>query len=998
MRVYFYLLILVLLTFCQHKSLIVDPSSGVQHIDGSGSNTSFSGDKVEALPKNSGHFSMTASVRTPASLPATSLENAFITPLKGEVRQLTFQGNRSGEGYFSSDGTKMIFQSERQTGNPFYQIYLKDLESGDIKRLSNGNGKTTCSWLHPNGHKALFSSTHLDPHWKEKAKQEMEIRKSGKPAPYSWSYDEYYDIFEVNLKNGKLKPLTLTPGYDAEASYSPEGNEIVFASNRQAYVGENFASILEKREKDPSYFMDLYLMDANGKNVRRLTTMNGYDGGPFFSSDGKKIVWRHFAEDGRTAEIWSMNRDGSDQKQLTKLNVMSWAPYYHPSGEYIVFTSSLYGHDNFELFIVDSNGTHAPVRVTQSSGFDGLPVFTPDGQHLSWTKRNQKGDSQIYLSAWDDGLARKLLGLPVDKNITYPFPPRASITESELKFWVRHLSDEKMSGRETGSKEEQIYQTAIGNYFKKEGLTPFFPKGFLSRYAFVEGIHMGPKNHVELLLDKKTFTLSLNQDWIPLLSSNVGSFQGQEWVFAGYGINATPSINGYSYNSYQKLNVKNKWVIVFEDMPANLTNEQRFHLNFFSRTQNKAIAARQAGASGIIIIGSQLSNHSQSGAVADVGIPVVQFTSAVAEKIFSPFFNLVDSRKILDQGEFVDFSGAMKISGQVDLETTHKSASNVVAFIKVPGAKSTLLIGAHGDHLGHGNQGQSLASTTEHGKVHYGADDNASGVASVLELAQYFSRKNREGSLHFKYNLAFAVWSGEEMGLLGANAFLKAPEVKNIVGYVNLDMVGRLNNKLYIQGVGSAEQWSGYIEPVAVKHDLPIALSSDPYLPTDALSFYLKEIPVISFFTGAHAEYHTPRDTSDTINYAGLLETTRFVSHLVEQIASPKSAGLTYKKVEGNYSPNEGRGFRLYIGTIPDYSQGEVSGVRISGTKKESPAEKAGLRSGDIIIQLGGIPIRNLQDYVYCLQSIKANEMTNIKVNRAGQMVELKITPTLKGL
>lgn len=329
------------------------------------------------------------------------------------TRQLIFEGRRSGEGYFSADGRRMIFQSERDPDNPFYQIYLMDLETGDTARVSTGAGKTTCAWIHPSGERVLFASTHEDPDAHKKQREELEKRAAGQGSRYSWSFDEHYDIFEADTSGKIVRKLTDAPGYDAEGSWSPDGQTIVFASNRHAY-GKDALGEAERQvfEKDPSVFMEIYAMDADGGNVRRLTETLGYDGGPFFSADGNRIVWRQFDLAGHVAEIWTMRPDGLDKRQITRLGVMSWAPYFHPSGDYIVFANNAHGYSNFELYLVDSAGEREPVRVTDSAGFDGLPVFTPDGKRLAWASgRTPDKQAQIFIADWDDAAARRLLGL-----------------------------------------------------------------------------------------------------------------------------------------------------------------------------------------------------------------------------------------------------------------------------------------------------------------------------------------------------------------------------------------------------------------------------------------------------------------------------------------------------------------------------------------------------------------------------------------------------------
>ncbi|MBL4659666.1 MAG: PD40 domain-containing protein [Alcanivoracaceae bacterium] len=339
----------------------------------------------------------------------TQAPTLFLT----EINQLTFAGKRSGEGYFSADGTQLIFQSERLNDNPFYQIFKMDLELGDVEMISNGIGKTTCSWIHPNGEQLLYASTHLDAEAKHKQLDELDFRASGKERRYSWDYDENYDLFVKDSKG--TQQLTTERGYDAEASYSADGQWIAFSSNRNAYnaKAQNMSEAETKTFSiDPAFMMDIFIMKADGTEVKQLTTHKGYDGGPFFSPDSKKIVWRRFSADGMKAEIYTMNIDGNDKKQLTRTNNMSWAPFYHPSQKYIIYTSNKNGFANFELYIVDTAGKHQPIRASNMEGFDGLPVFTPAGDELYWTRKKDNNNvSQIFRANWNHQAALKALNI-----------------------------------------------------------------------------------------------------------------------------------------------------------------------------------------------------------------------------------------------------------------------------------------------------------------------------------------------------------------------------------------------------------------------------------------------------------------------------------------------------------------------------------------------------------------------------------------------------------
>jgi Tol biopolymer transport system component len=326
------------------------------------------------------------------------------------VRRLTVEGRRAGEGYWSPDGKRLVFQSEREPGNPFYQEYVMDLTSGETTRISPGMGKTTCGFFRPGTDEIEFASTHHDPKSKQYQDDELAFRASGKERRYAWDYDPEMEIYSYKEGTKTLTRLTNVRGYDAEGGYSPDGQSIAFSSTRGAYDHPLSAAEQKQLETDPSWFAEIYVMKADGSGQKRLTNVNGYDGGPFFTPDGKHILWRRFDERGLIADVWMMNSDGTDQKQITDFKAMSWAPYEHPSGEYFLFASNKLGFENFEVFMVDVAGTREPVRVTYSDGFDGLPVPSPDGTQLAWTSsRSGGGAGQIFLAQWNHAAARQAI-------------------------------------------------------------------------------------------------------------------------------------------------------------------------------------------------------------------------------------------------------------------------------------------------------------------------------------------------------------------------------------------------------------------------------------------------------------------------------------------------------------------------------------------------------------------------------------------------------------
>ena len=947
------------------------------------------------------------------------------------TRQLVFAGARSGEGYFSADGSLLSFQSEREPGDPFYQIYVMSLETGDVRRVSPGFGKATCSWLYPDGRRVLFASTHEDPDARRKQEQEVAVRASGTQRRYAWDFDERFDIFAADLGDRATgsppsppRNLTQTRGYDAEGSYSPDGKLIVFASNRHAFTDPLTAEEKSRLEADPSSFVDIYLMDADGGNVRRLTTSPGYDGGPFFSPDGKRIVWRRFSLDGKTAEIDTMRLDGGDVHQLTHLGAVSWAPFYHPSGDYVIFASNPEEPGNFELYIVDARGKSEPVRVTFSDGFDGLPAFSPDGRTLAFTSsRTADRKPQIFLADWDDAAARAALHL---EPATAAAPaqaaaaPRCSaapsaIDAADLEKHVRALAADAMEGRATGTEGERRATAYVADAFRAIGLVPAGDGGsFFQSFPFAAGVSLGPTNRLELVASGGVpGSFPVDQAWRPLAFSQSGDVPASGVVFAGYGIVAPAGDGQPAYDSYGGLDVKDKWVLVLRYLPDDVTPEMRQHLGRFSPLRYKATAARDRGARGMIVAsGPNARVKSQLVALApDAGlagpssIAAISVTDELADEMISTSgTTLRELQEALDRGQSVPGFAleGVKLAARVDLREEKREGRNVLGrLVAGPRAsREVLVIGAHVDHLGRGEGSSSLAREDEKGAIHPGADDNASGVAGLIEIARDLARLKARGALPMKRDVVFAAWSGEELGLLGSSHYARnfaggggEPQSlrPGVYAYLNMDMIGRLRAALVVQGVGSSSVWPQLIEQADACVGMPIQLEDQSYLPTDTTSFYAKGVPVLAAFTGGHAEYHTPRDTPDRVNFAGAEQVARFMENVARDLAARADAP-DYRAMEKPAAPGRGS-MRIYLGTIPDYTAGNLKGVKLTGTAKGGPAEVGGLQAGDVIVELGGRRVENIYDYTYALENLKVGTPVEVVVLRAGKRVPLRVTP-----
>lgn len=947
------------------------------------------------------------------------------------VRQLTFEGARSGEGYFSADGSKMIFQSEREEGNPFYQMYLLDLETGDTDRVSPGMGKTTCGWIHPSGKKVMYASTQAAADSLEKQKEEIEIRESGQARKYAWDYDAEFDLFEYDLDSETYTNLTNTEGYDAEGAYSPDGTKLVFASNRHAYSEPMSKEDADFFKLDKKFMMDLYISDADGSNVKRLTTSDGYDGGPFFSADGKKICWRRFDRKGLTAEIFTMNIDGTDEKQLTEIGAMSWAPFFHPSGEYLIFATNVHGFSNFELYLVDAAGEKEPVRVTYTDGFDGLPAFSPDGKTLSWTsKRGADKKSQIFLANWDHAAALAKLGVGEDEHPTSQTGTHTeisanrpdlsttspAITEEDIRQYLGYLASDELDGRLTGTAGEQEATAFVADAFEKMGLEPAGDdRTFFQPFEFTAGVAVGEDNALTVKLPEETIEAEVEKDWRPISFSRTGDIGDGGVVFAGYGMEIPKGDAGFGdeeYSSYFHLDVKGKWVMVLRYFPDDAEKEKREIFQRFSRLRHKATTARRKFAKGIIFVtgpesevNDELVKMQFDASLADSGIPAISISTELATKMLATAGkDLSALQKELDQGQMV--AGVtlkeVNVDAEVDIDQEKRTGRNVIARLSSGKEAPAVMVGAHIDHLGSEEGPGSLAKGDEKGEIHYGADDNASGVAGLLEIAQYLADQKAQGKLSkIQRDVEFAAWSGEELGLLGSNYFAAQAAKKlgstdaglggEYAAYLNMDMIGRLDGKLLLQGTGSSDYWTSAIEQRNAPIGLPLTIQRDTYLPTDATTFYLRKVPILSAFTGAHSDYHTPRDTADKIDYPNTQKIAKLMGLITRGLALDEEAPK-YVKVEP--PKNQGaRGFRVYLGTIPDYAQGEVKGVKLSGVAEKGPAAAAGVQGGDIIIGLAGKEILNIYDYTAALSEVKIGEETSIKVKRGEEEIDLKITP-----
>jgi hypothetical protein len=387
-------------------------------------------------------------------------------------------------------------------------------------------------------------------------------------------------------------------------------------------------------------------------------------------------------------------------------------------------------------------------------------------------------------------------------------------------------------------------------------------------------------------------------------------------------------------------------------------------------------------------------------AIAGSGIPAASVSEKVATELLKGGPSLDSVQKDLDSGN-PHVAGFDLPNLTVMLKTAivreKQTGRNVIAYLPatttVPGmTKPWIAIGAHYDHLGRGAHGNSLAGKEDAGRPHVGADDNASGTAAVLAIAESLAKDSIR-----KRNLLVALWSGEEIGLVGSNAFVNMPAVPidRMAAYLNFDMVGRMqDNKLTVQATGTSPAWPSMLERANVAAGFDLTLAPDPYQPTDVASFNQASVPCLTFTTGAHVDYHKPSDTPDKIDYPDLDRIADFAATIVRRLMESSDAPQ-FTKVEQSSQTASRTGVRVFTGTIPDYTS-NAKGLLLGGVVGGGPAEQAGLQKGDVVVEIAGQSIANIYDYTYALELLKIGQAVKVVYMRGTERHETTLTPAAR--
>lgn len=556
----------------------------------------------------------------------------------------------------------------------------------------------------------------------------------------------------------------------------------------------------------------------------------------------------------------------------------------------------------------------------------------------------------------------------------------SEVTVEDIKDNIEYLASDSLKGRKPGEPGNTLAAEYIRSKFKNAGLELLFEDGF-QPFTLVTSAELGDGN--ELSVGDEKF--EVETDFLPYAFSANTKVEAKV-VFAGYGIEVDKDT--LKWNDFEGADVSGKWILALQGDP-DLDNPNSAFLEFSSE-RAKGLTASDKNAAGLILVaGPKFSEKDELSSLffdknsSRFPIPVLQVTRKVANRLLAGSGETIESLETImaekNAGLSIETKASMSVTVNVQLKET--TTKNVVAML--PGNDENLkneyvVLGAHFDHLGMGGSG-SGSRAIDTIAVHNGADDNASGVSAVIQLAEkYVAEKNN------KRSLIFVSFSGEEMGLLGSKAFTAKPPVATeaMVAMFNFDMVGRLDkesNTLSIGGTKTSKETEQILNDLNPGFNL--SLSGEGVGPSDHASFYLQNIPVIFISTGAHSDYHTPQDDAELINYEGEKKVIDYSYDLVSEVAN-RADKLTFQEAGAKFQRSRGGRYKVTLGVMPDFAGVEKRGMRIDGVSKGKPAYKGGMKKGDIITAIDGKKVGNIYEYMNRLKTFEAGQMITVDVLR----------------
>lgn len=567
----------------------------------------------------------------------------------------------------------------------------------------------------------------------------------------------------------------------------------------------------------------------------------------------------------------------------------------------------------------------------------------------------------------------------------------AEITSDELKQHVGYLASDDLRGRLPGTKGGLQAAEYIAGEYRKAGMKLLADDGF-QYFDVVTTVEAGKGN----FLKTHDLNAELQVDFVPVSFSKNGQLSATV-VFAGYGFQIEN--DNLKWDDYEGVDVDGKWVIILRGEPDEGNSNIPF--SSYAGIREKVLTAKDNGVGGVLFVSApgfneedQLMRMFYDKTTADAGMPVFHIKRYIADSLLAASSYTISSleNRITDNKSPFSFKSEVKLDGSSEVIHKKVRTQNVVGMIEGsdPVLKDEIIvIGAHYDHLGMGGPG-SGSREPDTDAVHNGADDNASGVAGIIEIAEKLSAGKNE----LKRSIVVVAFGAEEMGLLGSKYFVNNPiiDLDKVVAMFNFDMIGRLNDKnsIAIGGTGTSVESEDLLNKYLNEYGMKASFSREGFGPSDHAAFYAEDITVFFISTGAHQDYHTPQDDVEFINFEGQKSILDFSLELIMDVAN-RDERLTYREAGSKGRSGQGFRFKVTLGIVPDFTSSENDGLGVGGVSPDGPADKAGMLKGDVIVAMDGMEVASIYDYMARLKKFKAGQIITVDVIRDGKKVVLLV-------
>ncbi len=555
------------------------------------------------------------------------------------------------------------------------------------------------------------------------------------------------------------------------------------------------------------------------------------------------------------------------------------------------------------------------------------------------------------------------------------------ITIDELKEHIEYLASDSIKGRKPGTPGDLLAAEYIKNQFTAMSLKSLTDDGF-QYFEIVTDVNLGENNSLKI----SDYSAIPAEDYIPYSFSSNEKLN-VEVVFAGYGFDI--DLDSLKWNDYENIDVEGKWAMILRGDPEPDNPDSKFY--DFVKARDKVLTAKDRGAAGVLLVSGvkfdetdKLITLYYDKTKSGSGIPVLNIKRNIADKILEISEKTIEQieNEIIETKEPHSFAIPVGLFAETETIQQKVKTQNIIAVLEGndPILKNQYIVaGGHYDHLGMGGYG-SGSRMPDTVAVHNGADDNASGIAGIIEIAEKLAAQNNN-----KRSIIFMAFGGEEMGLLGSKYFVNNPliDLKNIIAMINIDMIGRLNesNKILIGGTGTSKEAESILNNSVEELDINLSFSPEGYGPSDHASFYSENIPVFFVSTGAHEDYHTPFDDIDKINFEGQKVISDYLVNVIDDLSNYDSA-LTFQEAGPKKNANFRGRLKVTLGIMPDFTSTDLKGLGVGGVRPDGPAKKGGMEKGDLIIAVDGKSVENIYDYMNRLKKLKPGQIITVDIIR----------------